>query len=399
MVSVVQNPLCARIDFCYAEFIDKINYMNEEVLISGSSFLVNQDGTLLTNAHVVGSRKEMKVALRGQEFTATVIATDFANDLAALSTKIKNKLFFKFASADVAREDEVSAIGFGFGKQFSSDVKATRGIVSALSGIANNYSQFQTDAAIQVGNSGGPLINNSSEIVGIAVAKLDTAAAYQQSGTIAENVNFAIKVSTVKQFLDSNNIEYHLSEKQEIDLNTRNKIVDESVLYLFSSEKDTNELASVCAISSPTAGVLEARTDEYEFEELMKDSLLWKGEVLDMKDILSDDFPIEIWGDDLKVHKLKTPSNSGYYMVIRTLYDDISKRVEKDQPLVVLRPASAKEIAKYKKEQEKIKKEIKNPESNGLVGNILEPAYNFFLNVVSILFFGGLLIFLYLLFF
>ena len=204
-----------------------------QVSSSGTCFIINDEGIVLTNAHVVGNNKEMKVTLKGEDYKAKLIATDYANDLAILKTDLTNMKHFCFALKDSPRLDEITALGFGFGKSFSSDVKATRGIVSSLAGIANNYSQFQIDASIQVGNSGGPILNKNSCIVGVAVAKLDTEAAYKESGTIAENVNFAIKISTVKQFLDSNDINYDLETNANDEINI-NKVIDTSVLYIYS---------------------------------------------------------------------------------------------------------------------------------------------------------------------
>ena len=323
--------------------------------ISGSSFLINKNGNLLTNAHVVESRKEMTVLLRGEEFIAKVIATDPVNDLAVLSTNLKNKNHFKFAKVDVEREESVTAIGFGFGKRFSSDVKATRGIVSSLSGIADNYSQFQTDAAIQVGNSGGPVINTASDIVGVAVSKLNTEAAYKESGTIAENVNFAIKVSTVKQFLDSNKINYELSDhSDEIDLKRRNNIIDDSVLYIFSHEINDISIDVPYSLSASIDGILEFSfryddineiTDnikenekviaEYESLKSIRD-LMNEGDIVNPRLL-----PIQIWGDDFKYHNLIGPNEKKKYKIVRIL-TDVNQRVEKNQPLIILEPANEK---------------------------------------------------------
>ena len=64
--------------------------------------------------------------------------------------------------------------GVPFGKQVSSSVKVTKGIVSSLTGIQNNYANMQVDAALRPGNSGGPIFNEVGNVIGIAVAKLDT---------------------------------------------------------------------------------------------------------------------------------------------------------------------------------------------------------------------------------
>ena len=206
---------------------------NQPSNVSGTCFLINNDGIVLTNAHVVAGNRSMTVVQKGQDYNARVIATDNANDLAVLSTELKNISHLNLSSEDPVRLSEITALGFGFGKSFSNDVKATRGIVSSLAGIANNYSQFQIDASIQVGNSGGPIIDKSNSVVGVAVSKLDTEAAYRESGTIAENVNFAIKASTVKQFLSSNDIDFEteiLNEK----ISQLNRVIDNSVLFIHS---------------------------------------------------------------------------------------------------------------------------------------------------------------------
>ena len=337
--------------------------MDENIMVSGTSFLINSEGNLLTNAHVVGVRKDMLVSYKGDEFPAKVLAVDHVNDLAVLSTSLKSKKFLKLSINDVAREDNISALGFGFGKRYSSDVKATKGIVSALSGVANNYSHFQTDAAIQVGNSGGPVINDESLVVGVAVAKLNTEAAYKESGTIAENVNFAIKISTVKQFLDSNNISYDLSDGAVLDSKTRNEYIDESVLYIFSKEEDKESAKDVnpCAITSPVAGNLEY-LDNVKLEKgdpllhLFKRDLTG-GSIFDLKgDIIdiTEDSGLTVWGDDLRQHKLKKPEGSRYFEVIRTLIDfgNIPQRVEKDQPLLVLKPVTDQKRNELKKERD-----------------------------------------------
>ena len=355
--------------------------MDENITVSGTAFLINSEGFILTNEHVVGSRKEMLISLKGDEYAAKVVAVDQVNDLAVLKTNLKDKIFLKFSSKDVEREDDVSALGFGFGKTFSSDVKATRGIVSALSGVANNYSHFQTDAAIQVGNSGGPVINNNTNVVGVAVAKLNTEAAYKQSGTIAENVNFAIKISTIKQFLDSNKISYEMEDGSPIDSKLRNQLIDESVLYIFSTiEENEHQDGIKNAIRSPVAGWIEIKPEfngpfnnvENKIHKI-KDIRTITGlglkeakdfvesgrtlsEFMSITDIINEifplgktfrrvyfngnKFPLHIVADDGGSHEVLVPQESQHYKIQKILIDG-NQRVEKNQPLIILQPSSA----------------------------------------------------------
>ena len=64
--------------------------------------------------------------------------------------------------------------GYPFGQKVSTSVKVTKGIVSALTGMENNFSNIQIDAALQPGNSGGPILDDKGNVIGVAVAKLDS---------------------------------------------------------------------------------------------------------------------------------------------------------------------------------------------------------------------------------
>ena len=101
---------------------------------------------------------------------------------------------------------DIFVAGYPFGNQVSTSVKVTQGIVSSLSGIANNYSQIQIDAALQPGNSGGPIVDDKGNVVGVAVAKLDLEQIYKDYGVVPEGTNFGIKSSVLKNFLMSNEI-------------------------------------------------------------------------------------------------------------------------------------------------------------------------------------------------
>jgi len=204
---------------------------------SGSGFFINDSGYLVTNNHVVDGCSAMKILIEGKEYHADVVATDNTNDIALLKTESGNKGFFKINAEDVERSERVKAIGFGFGKSYSSDIKVTAGIVSSLAGFNDNYSEFQMDAAIQSGNSGGPVINDNGDVVGISVAALNSSAVFEETGTMPQNVNYAIKASTLKQFLDANNAEYELSEDNwfsfgSVSNSDINKKIDAAAVYL-----------------------------------------------------------------------------------------------------------------------------------------------------------------------
>ena len=207
---------------------------NENIKSSGTGFFVNKDGYAVTNYHVIENMKRIRMSIKEKEFEAVLVATDKVNDLAILKTNQVNHNFFKLSKDDAERLDEVTAVGYGFGKSMSDEIKTTRGVVSALSGLGNNYSHLQIDAAIQPGNSGGPVINSNGDVIGVAVAKADAIAVFNYTGTLAEGVSFAIKTSTLKQFLKSNKIEYEVIENEKRVNSEINQLIDTAALYIFN---------------------------------------------------------------------------------------------------------------------------------------------------------------------
>ena len=138
----------------------------------GSGFIVSQDGQIVTNHHVVEGAQSMQVTMAdGRIFDAEILGSDPATDIALLSIKAEVELpFVSFGASDTMRVgDEVVAVGNPFG--LSSTV--TSGIISAKSRDINSgpYDDFiQTDAAINRGNSGGPLFNNDGDVIGVNTA-------------------------------------------------------------------------------------------------------------------------------------------------------------------------------------------------------------------------------------
>ena len=140
----------------------------------GSGFIISGEGQIVTNHHVVAGASIVKVTLEdGRKFDAKVIGSDPATDIALLSIKADVDLpFVTFGTSEEMRVgDEVVAVGNPFG--LSSTV--TSGIISAKSRDINAgpYDEFiQTDAAINRGNSGGPLFNNAGDVIGVNTAIL-----------------------------------------------------------------------------------------------------------------------------------------------------------------------------------------------------------------------------------
>jgi S1-C subfamily serine protease len=199
---------------------------------SGTGFIVTDKGHIITNNHVVKGCDNVKAHQNGKDYPATVIATDSVNDLALLKTTLTTKDVFSLSSKNAFLMQDIFVAGYPFGKLISSSVKITKGIVSALTGIGNNYSNMQIDAAIQPGNSGGPIINEKGNVIGVAVAKLSLAKAVKDWGVVPEGTNFGIKSSVVRNFMESNNINPMRPRTSSITKQQLAQKVTNSTLYL-----------------------------------------------------------------------------------------------------------------------------------------------------------------------
>jgi serine protease Do len=160
---------------------------------SGSGFIITADGYLLTNHHVVNKADEILVVLSDKrEFKGKLIGSDERTDVALVKIEANGLPFLKAGDVDKLRVGEwVMAIGSPFGL----DQTVTAGIVSAKNREIGDFLQFiQTDAAINVGNSGGPLLNTRGEVVGINSRILAPSGGFQGI-SLAIPIDEAIRVS------------------------------------------------------------------------------------------------------------------------------------------------------------------------------------------------------------
>ena len=127
---------------------------------------------------------------------------------------------------------EIYVAGYPFVNKVSASVKVTRGIVSSLSGIGNNFSNIQIDAAIQPGNSGGSIFNKSGTVIGVAAHKLNFKQVLKKMGTIPENVNFSIKSNVLANFLDSNSVHYKSGSNRSRGVSALGDLVNSATYYL-----------------------------------------------------------------------------------------------------------------------------------------------------------------------
>jgi serine protease Do len=161
---------------------------------TGTGVIIDSGGYIVTNNHVIDKANELSVTLsNGEEWPATLVGTDSATDLAVIKIEKTGLPVARFGDSEKIRVGEaVIAIGNPLGLAFSQTV--TVGVVSAKQRTViineHNFTFIQTDAAINDGNSGGPLVNLMGEVIGINTAKIKI------SGV--EGMGFAIPANTVK---------------------------------------------------------------------------------------------------------------------------------------------------------------------------------------------------------
>jgi S1-C subfamily serine protease len=113
---------------------------------------------------------------------------------------------------DLRRGEEVVTYGFPLAGLLSSGPTLTTGEVSALAGLRDNPRQFQISAPVQPGNSGGPLLDRSGNVVGVVVSKLDAQRVARSTGDIPQNVNFAIRGTEAVDFLRRNGVQPRMAQ-------------------------------------------------------------------------------------------------------------------------------------------------------------------------------------------
>ncbi len=192
-------PGTAPFDELFRDFLDRQQQQGGQrrATALGSGFIISKSGYIVTNNHVIDGADEIQIELfNGGTMKATIVGTDVKTDLALLKVESDTPLpFVQFGDSDLARVgDWVMAVGNPLGQGFS----VSAGIISARNrALRGTYDDFiQTDAAINRGNSGGPLFNMDGEVIGVNTAILSP------NGGGSIGIGFSMSSAVVSRVMD-----------------------------------------------------------------------------------------------------------------------------------------------------------------------------------------------------
>lgn len=177
---------------------------------SASGIVVDDVGDVLTNNHVVDHCKSITVKTSNSKaLVATLAGVDPKNDLAILKiaygAALGEPAHFRSQSRPAQLGESIVVIGYPLTGILSSEPKATFGQVNSVAGYNNDYTLLQISAPIQPGNSGGPVLDESGQVIGVVVSQASLAVV-AIAGNVPQNVNFAIRGEVAQIFLAARGI-------------------------------------------------------------------------------------------------------------------------------------------------------------------------------------------------
>jgi S1-C subfamily serine protease len=182
---------------------------------TGTGFYISAKGTVITNEHVVRGCKRIGLAKRGLIFaSARPFALNRQDDLAILTTDQTPPIYLRVRVAEPLKvAEQVLAFGYPLAPVLLSTLgNTTIGNVTALAGIQDNYRVFQLSAPIQPGNSGGPVLDMQGRLIGVVFSTIQVEAVFGATRTLPQNVNFAVKGTTLISFLEAQGVSFEPAE-------------------------------------------------------------------------------------------------------------------------------------------------------------------------------------------
>ena len=257
----------------FRQFFGNRGSYSQKVKGLGSGFIITEDGYILTNDHVAGNATEVTVTMtNGKHYKARIIGSDPATDICLLKIDENNLPYIAFGNSnDVIIGEWVIALGNPFGLfELNDKPTVTVGVVSAtgmnLEPINNRYylNMLQTDAAINGGNSGGPLVNSLGEVIGMNTLIFTGGSGVQ--GNIG--LGFAIPINKIKRIIDE--LRENGKIDRDFDIGLRIQSLDETIANYYNLTDTRGVIITQVLPKSPASrsgikvGDIILQVDEYK---------------------------------------------------------------------------------------------------------------------------------------
>ena len=175
--------------------------------LSGTGFIISEDGVIITSAHLIGGAARVEVVVRDKRFQAKVIRLDPQNDLAVLKVEGTGIPPLPINdSAKVKVGQPAFTVGFPNIELQGSNPKMTKGDISSNTGFLDAPTCWQISIPVQTGNSGGPLFDEGGNVIGVIVSRLNFSKDGNGNSVPTQNVNYAVKSAYLLPMLNELNV-------------------------------------------------------------------------------------------------------------------------------------------------------------------------------------------------
>lgn len=200
---------------------------------TGTGFYINPQGQIVTAAHVLKNCMVTQVNVGGKSFDAAVEASSTLLDLAVVSTGTPAEQYLPLRKGtEIFLGEAITNVGYPLQGLLAASPNLTRGNISSREALKGAVGQFQFSAPIQPGSSGGPVVSDGGELLGITVSTLNVTS-LRESGALPQNVNFALDAKYAARFLDKHRISYQSVEpNMKGDIRTANAAALGAVVQL-----------------------------------------------------------------------------------------------------------------------------------------------------------------------
>ena len=207
----------------------------------GSGFIISDSGHIITCEHCIPKGSFISVLTEdGYSHEAEVLFRNAELDLACLKINSQTKNFFPIGDSTTAKIlDSIYVFGFPLPSAIGSELSASTGTLNAIRN-RGGLSLLQIDAPVNPGNSGGPILDSSGAIIGVAVSKLDPIKAIKRLGTIPERINFAVPSSVLRGELKRRSISFK-SPSKKMDFEELRTLASSATIQIITTAPESLE--------------------------------------------------------------------------------------------------------------------------------------------------------------